>query len=206
MNACSHSICFASLISVRTICRVLSCLLLAMSALSRFLASVSFDCLYWVSRCMFVLYVAYVLCISIRVDILIPLPLLNRAEANLTLILAHHNAMMSEHASQTPPASRPTTTRKPGLWSYILPASPAQLDAHPPPPSSLPTPGPADRNTMSARLMLADTKAALQQLSERVERVVREAADARREVAEAARGAEEAQAALVKQVHTAGEW
>lgn len=53
--------------------------------------------------------------------------------------------------------------------------------------------------------MLGDAKAALQQLSERVERVVSEAADARREVAEAARGMEEAQAGVVRQVQVAGE-
>lgn len=53
--------------------------------------------------------------------------------------------------------------------------------------------------------MLADAKAALQQLSERVERVVGEAADARREVAEAARGMEEAQTGVVRQVQVAGE-
>ncbi|KAG9092873.1 hypothetical protein FRC07_011574, partial [Ceratobasidium sp. 392] len=104
-----------------------------------------------------------------------------------------------------------STNRKTGgLWSYILPpttsasSSPPDPDATgqiPPSTSaSLPATGPSDRSAVSVRLMLGDAKAALQQLSDRVERVVDEAGNARREVTEAGRGVEEAHAGMVKQV------
>ncbi|KAG8777346.1 hypothetical protein FRC12_000424 [Ceratobasidium sp. 428] len=104
-----------------------------------------------------------------------------------------------------------TTRKNGGLWSYILPpsttasSSPPDPDATgqiPPSTSILPATGPSDRSAMSVRLMLSDAKAALQQLSERVERVADEAGNARREVAETGRGVEEAQAGMVKQVQT----
>ncbi|KAG8682872.1 hypothetical protein FRC09_016467, partial [Ceratobasidium sp. 395] len=107
------------------------------------------------------------------------------------------------------------TRKNGGLWSYILPpsatasSSPPDPDATgqiPPSTSILPATGPSDRSAMSVRLMLSDAKAALQQLSERVERVADEAGNARREVAETGRGVEEAQAGMVKQVQTIGEW
>ncbi|KAG9081225.1 hypothetical protein FS749_007818 [Ceratobasidium sp. UAMH 11750] len=106
-----------------------------------------------------------------------------------------------------------SSTRKTGgLWSYILPPT-SSTSSSPPdpdatgqlPPSnsaSLPATGPLDRSAVSVRLMLGDAKAALQQLSDRVERVVDEAANARREVAETGRGVEEAHAGMVKQVQT----
>ncbi|KAG9087911.1 hypothetical protein FS749_002561 [Ceratobasidium sp. UAMH 11750] len=106
-----------------------------------------------------------------------------------------------------------SSTRKTGgLWSYILPPT-ASTSSSPPdpdatgqlPPSnsvSLPATGPSDRSAVSVRLMLGDAKAALQQLSDRVERVVDEAANARREIVETGRGVEEAHAGMVKQVQT----
>ncbi|KAG9091041.1 hypothetical protein FRC06_000735 [Ceratobasidium sp. 370] len=107
-----------------------------------------------------------------------------------------------------------SSTRKTGgLWSYILPPT-SSTSSSPPdpdatgqlPPSNSTAPllatGPSDRSAVSVRLMLGDAKAALQQLSDRVERVVDEAANARREVAETGRGVEEAHAGMVKQVQT----
>ncbi|KAG8743810.1 hypothetical protein FRC10_011358 [Ceratobasidium sp. 414] len=113
-----------------------------------------------------------------------------------------------QHAMQPISSTRKTG----GLWSYILPPT-SSTSSSPPdpaatgqlPPSnsaSLPTTGPLDRSAVSVRLMLGDAKAALQQLSDRVERVVDEAADARREVAETGRGVEEAHDGMIKQVQT----
>ncbi|KAG9092781.1 hypothetical protein FRC07_011590, partial [Ceratobasidium sp. 392] len=115
---------------------------------------------------------------------------------------------MSQIRSTMPQNS--TNRKTGGLWSYILPpttsasSSPPDPDAagQIPPSSSvsLPATGPSDRSAVSVRLMLGDAKAALQQLSDRVERVVDETGNARREVTEAGRGVEEAYSGMIKQV------
>ncbi|KAB5596165.1 hypothetical protein CTheo_437 [Ceratobasidium theobromae] len=60
--------------------------------------------------------------------------------------------------------------KKASLWSYILPPA---IDGIP---SSEPIPatGPLDRNAVSVRLLLGDAKAVLQQLSDRVDKVLAE--------------------------------
>ncbi|QRV90193.1 hypothetical protein RhiJN_18211 [Ceratobasidium sp. AG-Ba] len=116
--------------------------------------------------------------------------------------MSYHQAISLE-----PPARKTG-----GLWSYILPPAPSSFslesepDASLPPPSStstvLPATGPSDRSVLSVRLMLGDAKAALQQLSDRVERIADESANARREIAEAGRGVEEAQGGILKQIQS----